>query len=280
MSYITFNTISEVGNLGSQIQQFASLYAIAKKTNKKIIFTESVLNKGFGLKFNEVLDIPIEIKPDDFIKDFVNYRVNDSVEIDYSVFGLSPHINYNIEGRFDLFKYWFDDFKQDISEWKWKSSYFLEAKSQYDKIKIPQKETVSIHLRRGDYLLPQHDHFCKLDNDYYGKALEVFFNDFDKYQFLIFSNDIEWCKENFIEEGECVYFVEPSIDYNDLILMSLCDHNIIANSSYSWWAAFKNQNLNKKVYCPQNYLKNYSPWSYINKNYYPKEWNSIENSAI
>jgi len=279
MSYITFNTISEVGNLGSQIQQFASLYAIAKKTNKKIIFTESVLNKGFGLKFNEVLDIPIEIKPDDFIKDFVNYRVNDSVEIDYSVFGLSPYINYNIEGRFDLFKYWFDDFKQDISEWKWNTEYKNKALKIKENILPTDKELVAIHIRRGDYLLPQHDHFCKLDNNYYGEAIQPYIDELHKYHFVVFSNDIDWCKENLIE-GDMVTFIEPGLDFVDMILMSLCDHFIIANSSYSWWAAFKGYNINKKVTCPKNYLKQYSAWSHINNNYFPTTWKRIQNKTI
>jgi hypothetical protein len=143
-------------------------------------------------------------------------------------------------------------------------------------IKTEGKELVSLHVRRGDYLLPQHDHFCQLDVNYYEEALQPFIKEIDKYQFVIFSNDIEWCKSNLIE-GDSVTFIEPSIDYVDLILMSMCDHNIIANSSYSWWAAFKNKNKNKKIYCPENYLKSYSPYSHINKNYYPKNWNAINN---
>jgi hypothetical protein len=74
-----------------------------------------------------------------------------------------------------------------------------------------------------------------------------------------------------------VTFIEPGLDYVDLILMSLCDHQIIANSSYSWWAAYRNYNPNKKITCPANYLKSYSPWSHINLNYCPPEWKHIIN---
>jgi hypothetical protein len=85
-----------------------------------------------------------------------------------------------------------------------------------------------------------------------------------------------------------VTFIEPGAeDYGwsapsetgieDLILMSMCDHNIIGNSSYSWWAAFKNNNNDKVVICPKNYVKDYSPFRHINGNYYPETWIAIDN---
>jgi hypothetical protein len=276
MKYITFTTIGESGNLGSQLQQYASLYAIAKKTNRNIIFPESSLNLGFGFKFAELLNIPINTKPDDFFHDFAYYRPNDRLILDNNVFNLNPNLNFNIINRFDLFYYWYPDYSKDILEWEWNKEYKNQANEIYNMIKTEGKELVSLHVRRGDYLLPQHDHFCQLDVNYYEEALQPFIKEIDKYQFVIFSNDIEWCKSNLIE-GDSVTFIEPSIDYVDLILMSMCDHNIIANSSYSWWAAFKNKNKNKKIYCPENYLKSYSPYSHINKNYYPKNWNAINN---
>jgi hypothetical protein len=276
MKYITFTTIGESGNLGSQLQQYASLYAIAKKTNRNIIFPESSLNLGFGFKFAELLNIPINTKPNDFFHDFSYYRPNDRLILDNNVFNLNPNLNFNIINRFDLFYYWYPDYSKDILEWEWNKEYKNQADEIYNMIKTEGKELVSLHVRRGDYLLPQHDHFCQLDVNYYEEALQPFIKEIDKYQFVIFSNDIEWCKSNLIE-GDSVTFIEPSIDYVDLILMSMCDHNIIANSSYSWWAAFKNKNKNKKIYCPENYLKSYSPYSHINKNYYPKNWNAINN---
>jgi hypothetical protein len=276
MKYITFTTIGESGNLGSQLQQYASLYAIAKKTNRNIVFPESSLNLGFGFKFAELLNIPINTKPDDFFHDFSYYRPNDRLILDNNVFNLNPNLNFNIINRFDLFYYWYPDYSKDILEWEWNKEYKNQADEIYNMIKTEGKELVSLHVRRGDYLLPQHDHFCQLDVNYYEEALQPFIKEIDKYQFVIFSNDIEWCKSNLIE-GDSVTFIEPSIDYVDLILMSMCDHNIIANSSYSWWAAFKNKNKNKKIYCPENYLKSYSPYSHINKNYYPKNWNAINN---
>lgn len=278
-NYITFKTIGEAGNLASQIQQYASLYAIACENSLEIVFPESSIERGYGFKFGKVLNIPFNIKEDSFFDDFVDVRPNDKLLADTSLFDLPKGFNYNLTFRFDLFHYWYPKYKKDIDMWEWREEYYNEAFKKYNQIKIKGKETVSLHVRRGDYLLPQHDHYCQLDQEYYGKALSNFFEDIDKYQFIIFSNDIEWCKENLIEQSEIVTFIDPGIDYVDLILMSLCDHNIIANSSYSLWAAFKNKNPNKKVYCPTNYLKSYSPWSHINKNYYPTEWFNIDNKA-
>lgn len=280
MKYITFKTIGEAGNLGSQVQQYASLYAVAKESDREMVFPESSLKQGFGFKFAELLDIPITIKPDEFFKDFVDIRPDDTQIVDAKVFELDPNINYNLVNRFDLYHYWYPKYEKDVMRWHWNERYFSEAKSILKSIAQPNKELVAIHVRRGDYLLPQHDHFCKLGTEYYNEALAPYFAEFDKYQFVIFSNDIEWCKTELIESHESITFLEPGSDYLDLILMSLCDHIITANSSYSWWAALKNQNINKKVTCPMNYLKSYSAWSHINTNYYPQTWKAIKNPAI
>lgn len=281
MSYITFKTIGEAGNLGSQLQQYASLFAIAKETEKQIVFPESSLYKGYGFKFAELVDIEIKTMPDAFFNDFIDVRPNDMLKVDFNVFNLDKNRNYNILNRFDLFHYWHPKHSSDIMSWGWNPLHLREAEQMYNKLKIQGKESVAIHVRRGDYLLPQHDHFCILNNDYYTQGLEPFFENIDNYQFVVFSNDIDWCKNHLIEESDIVTFIEPSSDYVDLVLMSLCDHQIIANSSYSWWAAYKNKNKQKQVVCPQNYLRSHSPWSHnINNNYYPSEWIAIQNTVI
>ena len=108
--------------------------------------------------------------------------------------------------------------------------------------------SISVHVRRGDYLNKQDRHPVQSIN-YYNLAMEHF-NNFNK--FIIFSDDIEWCKNNFI--GDQFVFIEGEEDYIDLWLMSLCTHNIIANSSFSWWGAWLNKNPNKKVIAPSNWF--------------------------
>jgi hypothetical protein len=111
------------------------------------------------------------------------------------------------------------------------------------------KKTTAIHVRRGDYLKFPHLHPFQ-GYDYYSNAINELKSDTET--FLIFSDDIEWCKNNF--EGDEYYFVENEKDYVELYLMSMCKNNIISNSSFSWWGAWMNKNYNKKVIGPKNWF--------------------------
>jgi hypothetical protein len=99
--------------------------------------------------------------------------------------------------------------------------------------------------------------------EYIQAALKQFSD--DQYTFLIFSDDIEWCKQVF---PDGVVFIEGNNQYKDLCLMSLCNHNIISNSSYSWWAAYLNQNKNKKIVAPSNWFIPAKPLTDL----YPNNW--------
>lgn len=107
-------------------------------------------------------------------------------------------------------------------------------------------ECVSVHVRRGDYLkLKDHHPACTLD--YYNAALEVFP---DAY-FLVFSDDVAWCRENI--RAPRIYFPEGDT-MQDFELMTYCDHHIIANSSFSWWSAWLGRNPKKKVIAPKQWF--------------------------
>lgn len=111
-----------------------------------------------------------------------------------------------------------------------------------------EMETCAIHVRRGDYLILQNVHHV-LGLDYYKKGMESL-GKVDKY--LVFSDDMEWCRSNF--KGEDFIFIEGEKDYVDLFLMSMCKHQIISNSSFSWWGAWLNKNPNKKVVGPSKWF--------------------------
>ncbi|PIY93592.1 MAG: alpha-1,2-fucosyltransferase [Candidatus Magasanikbacteria bacterium CG_4_10_14_0_8_um_filter_32_14] len=131
--------------------------------------------------------------------------------------------------------------------------------------------SVSLHIRRGDYVLDNktNSYHGICDLDYYKKAVEYFKNKLGELNIFVFSDDIAWVKENLRLEN--LYFVSsPDIkDYEELILMSRCKHNIIANSSFSWWGAWLNANKNKTVITPKKWFQKYN----INqKHIVPKSW--------
>jgi hypothetical protein len=118
---------------------------------------------------------------------------------------------------------------------------------------INEKESVSIHVRRGDYVNhPKFGGIC--EKEYYFKAIKQIIERVKKPSFFIFSNDIEWCKKNLdLHEGVYVNWNENELSYIDLQLMASCKHNIIANSSFSWWGGYLNPNVNKIVIHPKRW---------------------------
>jgi hypothetical protein len=107
----------------------------------------------------------------------------------------------------------------------------------------------AIHVRRGDYI-KLNKIFNVLGMDYYNTAIDCL-RPLGVKEFLVFSNDMPWCKENF--KGEQFTFIEDD-DKVELFLMSKCTHQIIANSSFGWWGAWLNKNPYKKVVAPSKWF--------------------------
>lgn len=117
------------------------------------------------------------------------------------------------------------------------------------------KELVSVHFRRGDYKKLQHYHNV-LTLDYYKKA----FSNFDGVDYLVFCEEedkpvIESELKGNFPNTQFQFSLNDVADYTQLYMMSLCDHNIIANSSFSWWGAYLNNNPNKKVIAPSKWFE-------------------------
>lgn len=111
---------------------------------------------------------------------------------------------------------------------------------------------VSIHVRRGDYV--NNDFYVDLfANGYYERAMALFPGE----QFIVFSDEIEWCQKQDIFK-DCAFSVGND-EISDMNLMASCSGNIIANSSFSWWAAYLNPNPAKKVVAPKNWYTLTSP---------------------
>lgn len=116
--------------------------------------------------------------------------------------------------------------------------------------------SVGIHVRRGDYLSPENINiFGKVcDENYYKAAIDKINQLIEKPNFFVFSNDINWAKEKF-GHININYIDDTSLDsWMDMYLMSLCQNNIIANSTFSWWAAWLNKNENKIIICPKKFI--------------------------
>jgi hypothetical protein len=109
------------------------------------------------------------------------------------------------------------------------------------------EDYVSIHVRRGDYATNP-EHFPPINDDYLLHATDIT----DGKKYIVFSDDIAWCKEYFRKYGDNIEFSEGRNEYEDLCLMASCGHNIIANSSFSWWAAWLNRDPNKIVISPSH----------------------------
>ena len=115
---------------------------------------------------------------------------------------------------------------------------------------------MSVHIRRGDYVKLQGIYGNICTTEYYKKAIELINQIVEQPTFFFFSNDMKWTRDTFGEKNNYFYVEENDEDkgYIDLRLMSVCKHQIIANSSFSWWAAYLNNNLEKKVICPSRWI--------------------------
>ena len=119
---------------------------------------------------------------------------------------------------------------------------------------------VSLHIRRGDYVSDSttNSYHGLCDLNWYHRAVETIAQEVSNPCFYIFSDDYAWATKN-VQLSHPTHFIEPQQDgYEsiDMHLMSLCKHNIIANSSFSWWGAWLNQNLQKRVIAPANWFAN------------------------
>jgi hypothetical protein len=210
------------------------------------------------------------------IRDYQNNILGSVIDVSNPTFDtryFEPDFGYNelhkidnqiLIGYFQSEKY-FKHHKQSLIElFSLPNIMRYELFEKYKDVINSDVKSCSIHVRRGDYLkLPEHH--PPLTMDYYNKAMELIKAD----KFLIFSDDISWCKDNFI--GDQFVFVEDESDYKSLILMSLCYDNIIANSSFSWWGAWLNRYEHKTVIAPNKWFGP-AKGDIITKDLIPEEW--------
>jgi hypothetical protein len=239
----------------------AAAYSLSKDFNYELRFDEN----HYGIRHNHPVfykdtifrNIPeLDIDQSNFI------TVGQPPGFHYTPIDYLPDSNIRLCGYFQSHKY-FEKYSSEVID--------LFSPTDTIKIKLLEKygdilklNTVSIHVRRGNYVQLSTHHY-NLSMVYYKNAIEYFKNT----TFLVFSDDIDWCKNNFI--GDNFIFIENETDTEDLYLMSFCKNNIIANSTFSWWGAYLNKNENKKVIYPNKWFgPAYAEWK--THDIFPNNW--------
>ncbi len=182
-----------------------------------------------------------------------NYVVEPSLSY-WSYFGQLKENSY-LDGYWQSEKY-FIEFTDIIRN---EFSYKLPLSDENNEIAkhISQVNAVSLHVRRGDYITNAKNAYigvCSLD--YYQLAIEYIKRKIENPTFFVFSDDIDWVKDNLVVGAKSVFINhnKGAESYNDMRLMSLCKHHIIANSSFSWWGAWLNKNPEKIVIAPKQWF--------------------------
>lgn len=270
--------INIIGGLGNQMFQYAFGYAMAKKNNEELKLDISGFDTydlhDFGLKLynikkNQILKSNIKYK---FLLSVIGYRntvflskvfrklyistlkITKLYYQEKKTFTFDENVFYARTGSY-FSGYWqnekyFKDCRKDLLDiFQLKK---IHLKTKVYKNKIIKNESVSLHVRRGDYL--NINEVC--DIEYYHKAILLFRG--EHVHFFIFSDDIEWVKNNlnFIDHKTIIELEKDIPDHEEMYLMSLCKHNIISNSSFSWWGAWLNKNDKKRVVAPKKWLTN------------------------
>ncbi len=270
-----------IGGLGNQMFQYAAGSALASLHNTKLYLDISHLNKDsngsytkrdFELwKFNINADFASQHILDNF-----NFNENKLIlRIKKTFPKFFKKIIFN-EHHFNFHNVFFDMPPTTYLNGYWQSEkYFLNIKhnliSEFSLLKNISEQTfkieqqikgsnsVSLHVRRGDFIsLNSAINFHgNLKLDYYKEAIDIIKSKVENPTFFIFSDDINWCYNQF-EFLKSKFFVDGlSLNisaHEELTLMQLCKHNIIANSSFSWWGAWLNINPNKIVIAPKNWF--------------------------
>ena len=177
-----------------------------------------------------------------------------------------------LEGYFQSYKY-FDSIRDVLFEDFRLKDGFSKVGGEIRSLIESSGVSVGIHVRRGDFAGVNEEYNGLYGIDYYQKALGLIAAKSKDLKLFIFSDDIEWAKNNLKFNFPMEFVSRPAIsDAEELILMSICEHQIIVNSTFSWWSAWLNQNPNKIVIVPAKWLKKQN----INtEDLLPPEWVKI-----
>ncbi len=251
------------GGLGNQMFQYAFGRLLSLKREEELKLDKDILGKRgdtyriYGL---DCFNVKAEIaRRDEVVKYKYPYGIFSKgwryfrekflrvFHIGYEQKMLKYKNNY-IEGFFQSYKY-LDPIRDLLIK-----EFSLKKEIEGDVVnRVINTNSVAIHIRRGDYVnnpKTKKNHFV-CDLNYYNSAIKYFKENTNNPVFYIFSDDIAWAKDNFIGD-EYIFVSDNSLsDCQELILMSKARHNIISNSSFSFFSAYLNQNKEKLVIAPR-----------------------------
>ncbi len=273
------------GGLGNQMFQYALGRNLSKKYNTELIFDTTFLDDRFPRKglamYSYNLDVFGIVPHRTFLSnistnipvpglwlgiDFMLLKIRDILGIRKIIKEQSFAFNQNVflmGSNIFLWGYWqsekyFEDIRDEIfAMFEFKTP--LTGIAKDIATKIQSTNSVALHVRRGDYVTAPNTRKLMGDTDiqYYERAVAYITKRIESPRFFIISNDATWCKENIKIPFPVTYLDDTSAGPKDIYhmqLMSLCKHNIIANSSFSWWAAWLNRNPEKIVIAPKQWM--------------------------
>lgn len=271
-----------MGGLGNQMFQYAFARSLSIKNNTSLRLDLSFLlnrnqPKGFTYRKYElnVFKIDTTIIQDSDLKPFNLESLNGMEKSYYKTLAFFNNPKKILESGFNYDKAYLDSSKFLYLDGYWQSEkYFKDYREQIVKdfsfaedpntyysgliSEAKRAHSVAVHFRRGDYVGNQSTSefhgACSLE--YYAKAMNYLTTQLKKeVHFFMISDDINWVKEHFTPKNNFTFIENNMGDaYEDMRLMSMCKHNIIANSSFSWWGAWLNLNPNKVVIAPKEWF--------------------------
>lgn len=263
------------GGLGNQMFQYAMYKSLENKgklvkLDSKSFYETKKEHNGYELE--RIFDIKPNKPTKEDLEKFDENNISTLFKIKRKLFGDKKFVYDTKEYVFnkDVYKlknsylngYWqsikyFEGIENDIKkDFRFKNQ--LDNKNLEILNEIENSNSISIHIRRGDYMSPENYNMygCIATPTYYKKAIKVIEEKVENPTFFVFSNDMDWVKKN-IQINSRVFYIDINSgngSYKDMQLMSNCKHNIIANSSFSWWGAWLNENKNKIVIAPKKWI--------------------------
>jgi hypothetical protein len=262
--------INLFGGLGNQLFQLAAAYALSKIKKKEIYIDDSLTNyfkfSHEKINLNEIFELNIKKKNNiSYIKILIKKLILKYKTFSYIQKLFISELNYSKVVTNEFLKIEMVGYWQDLN-------YFNKYKKEIIKLfkfkkfeininllnQILKTNSVSIHIRRGDFISKKNTVSYGLPINYYKKAIRSLYLTNKNINFFIFTDDKSWVEDNFLQYLKKFNYnlVTTDKNYKDFFLMSKCKHNIISNSTFSWWAAFLNENKNKLVFYPKNWYKN------------------------